>query len=402
MVSQRSERTQYQPESLRRITRFKWIVGLGLAVSFLLAPGIWLERQFFTPMPIADAFRPLPPPLDLVVLVALLALLGAALVANRPRPLIFAWVTLFALRTLWDQATWQPFILMYAFFLFTIAFAAWDGQPRDRDRNSAVLNTSRFIVVAIYIWSGFSKLSFGFVHYVLPELLQAAGVALPTELIVRIGLLFPLAEIAIALGLLLPRTRPLCLAAAIVMHAFVLLAVGPFGQNYNTIVWPWNVAMIAILLVLFRGARDVSPRAILLNRGFPLHLVAVALFGLLPGFSYLGLWPTYLSFRLYSDQYHWATISLTPAVRLKLPPRSRDEVMIGDDYGGYDGHLNVAYWSEHELGAIIPPEPSVFSEVARRVCALADHPLDVRLIITAPPDRWSGEETRTTRYCDAR
>lgn len=401
MVRQRSERKPNQPENLRRITRFKWIVGLGLAVSFLIAPGIWLERQFFTPMPIADAFRPLPPPLDLVVFVALLVLLGAILFARRPRPLILAWVVLFALRTLWDQATWQPFLLMYAFFLFTIAFAAWDEPQRDRNLNAAVLNTGRFVVVTIYVWSGLSKLSFGFVHFVLPELLQSAGVALPTALVVRLGLLFPLGEIAIGLGLLLPRTRHLCLAAAIFMHAFVLLAVGPLGQNYNTVVWPWNVAMIAILVVLFRGTAEVSARAIVFNRRFPLHLAAVALFGVLPGFSYLGLWPTYLSFRLYSDQYHWATISMTPAVRLKLPPRSREEVTVASDDDGYDGHLNVAYWSEHELGAIIPPEPRVFREVARRVCALADDPLDVRLVVTAPPDRWTGEETRTTRYCDA-
>jgi hypothetical protein len=281
-----------------------------------------------------------------------------------------------------------------------MAFAAWDGRKHDRDVNAAVLNTSRFIVVAIYIWSGLSKLSFGFVHFVLPELLQAAGIGLPAELVYRIGLLFPLSEIAIGLGLLVPRTRNLCLAAAICMHAFVLLAVGPFGQNYNAVVWPWNAAMIAILLVLFRGAPDVRPQAILLNRGFPVHLVALALFGVLPGLSYVGLWPTYLSFRLYSDQYHWATISMTPAVRLKLPPRSREEVTIANDGDGYDGHLNVAYWSEHELGAILPPEPRVFREVARRVCALADDPLDVRLVVTAPPDRWTGEETTTTRYCD--
>jgi hypothetical protein len=90
---------------------------------------------------------------------------------------------------------------------------------------------------------------------------------------------------------------------------------------------------------------------------------------------------------------------MTRAVQLELPPSSRQEVMQASA-DGYDGHLNVMYWSEHELGAFIPPEPGVFRAVARRVCALADDPLDVRLIITAPADRWTGEMTQTTIYCD--
>lgn len=377
----------------------KWILGLGLAASFLLAPGIWLERPFFTPIPIAGALNPVPPPFDLAVFVALLALLGAILLATRPRRLIFAWALLFTLRTFWDQATWQPFFLMFAFLLFATALVTWDEHEPDRDLSSAVLNTGRFTVVAIYIWSGLSKLSYGFVQSVLPVLLGAVGISLPTELIAPVGLLFPLGEIAIGLGLLWPRTRPLALGAAILMHAFILLALGPFGLNYNRVVWPWNMAMVAILLVLFRGASDVRAHAILLNRGFPLHVAAVALFGVLPGLSYLGLWPTYLSFRLYSEQYHQATISMTQTVQLKLPPRTRQEVILAsaDDY---DAHLDLMHWSEHELGAFIPPEPRVFRAVARRVCALADAPLDVRLIIAAPADRWTGEMRLITIYCD--
>jgi hypothetical protein len=208
-----------------------------------------------------------------------------------------------------------------------------------------------------------------------------------------------LGEIAIGLGLLWPRPRALALPAAILMHICILVAIGPFGLSYNRVVWPWNVAMIAIVLVLFRGAREVSAQAILLNRGFPLHVATVGLFAVLPGLSYLGLWPTYLSYRLYSEQCHQATISMTRAVQIKLPPRSRQEVMqVSVD--GYDGHLNLMYWSEHELGAFIPPEPDVFRAVARRVCALADDPLEVRLLNTAPADRWTGETTQTTTYCD--
>src|SRR5262249_17540213 len=77
MVTKREARKTNRPEKLRPITSLKWIVGVGLAVSFLLAPGIWLKRQFFTPMPIADAIRPLPPPLDLMLLGTLLVLLAA-------------------------------------------------------------------------------------------------------------------------------------------------------------------------------------------------------------------------------------------------------------------------------------------------------------------------------------
>lgn len=380
-----------------RVVAIERVVAVGLAVSLLLAPGLWLERRFFTPLPIARAWHPLPRPFDLAVLLTLTLMPLGTLFMKRPRAVILVWSALFVVRTCWDRATWQPFLLMYAFLFLATAWADWTGVTPARD--AAVLNVTRLVLCCVYVWSALSKLSYGFVHAVLPEMLQVARAWLPIESFVRVGWLFPLTELAIGLGLLFPRTRNAACVGAVLMHGCVLLSVGPLGNHYNMIVWPWNVAMIALVVLAFARTHALDARTILLARGTALRYPALLLFAILPGCSYIGLWPTYLSFRLYSDQYHWALISVSRSVYDKLPPasRSRLERTPADQYYA---SVSLAHWSEQDLGAFLPPEPSVFRDVANRICALAIDPHDVRLTILPPADRFTGRTAGVASYCD--
>jgi hypothetical protein len=93
------------------------------------------------------------------------------------------------------------------------AFADRDGTEPERERDAVVLNAARD-------W-------------------------MPASAWLSLGLLLPLAEAAIGVGLLFPRTRGVAWVGAVLMHALVLLSIGPVGRSYNAIVWPWNAAMIA-------------------------------------------------------------------------------------------------------------------------------------------------------------
>ncbi len=88
------------------------------------------------------------------------------------------------------------------------------------------------------------------------------------------------------------------MAGLIAMHACILLAIGPLGHNANTVVWPWNIAMILFLLLLFRHG-DPSASEILWG-STRFHRMALALLGLAPALSFFNVWDSYLSAALYS------------------------------------------------------------------------------------------------------
>ena len=67
------------------------------------------------------------------------------------------------------------------------------------------------------------------------------------------------------------------------MHLFILIAIGPLGRNFNVVVWPWNLAMIAFLLILFfRRTDEPTLHDIVWGRGFVFQKVALILFGVMP------------------------------------------------------------------------------------------------------------------------
>lgn len=357
------------------------IVG-GVLAAFLLAPRLWLAHPFFGPLPVFSWVPTLPPPLDLVVLVVLVALLVPLLVARRPRRWILLWCALFAARSLGDRLTWQPYFFQYFFMLLALAFAGRGDRP---DEDEKVLHAERLIVASVYLWSGVSKVDDTFLHGGILAVLEPIASQFPPALVVRLSFLVPGLEIAIALGLLLPRLRNGAVVLAILMHLSLLYVLGPFGQNYNRVVWPWNVVMILLLLLLFWRARRFGAADVLWTRGFAFQRVILALFTLAPGLSYVGLWDPYLSFRLYSYTYLMGTLHLREHVRQALPARTRTEVE-ASEHRGYAGRLVVPYWSEHELGAFAPPTSAVYRGIARKVCTLAREPADVLLVLDDPPD----------------
>ena len=63
-----------------------------------------------------------------------------------------------------------------------------------------------------------------------------------------------------------PRSRPRSRrqAAGVGTHRFVLLAIGPLGLPRNPVVWPWNLALILLVVALF--ARPETDRGVASRR----------------------------------------------------------------------------------------------------------------------------------------
>src|SRR5580704_10815414 len=240
--------------------------------GLLLSPKLWVSTRFYPLTLVAPFLKTLPYPLDYGFYILLLALLAVTAVAPRLSSLrwwIAAAVLLLAALCAQDQSRLQPWCYQYAFML--IALAAASGE--------ASLNVCRLIVAAIYFWSGAQKLNPYFAPGTFTWLAHPLAAHFPA-LAIKAGYAAPFVEMMCAIGLLTRRFRTPAIVALIAMHACILLAIGPLGHGFNTVVWPWNIAMVVFLLLLFRHS-ETSAREILWGRA-RFHRLAFVLFGLAP------------------------------------------------------------------------------------------------------------------------
>lgn len=356
------------PES--RILWVKITVGIGMLAGLLLSRHLWLSARSYPMTPVLPFLRPIGPPLDSTIFVALLLLLMAIVSAPRPKALVWAAIALAVTLALFDQSRWQPWFYQYLFMLIAVGL-----YPEGRD---APLDTCRLIVVCIYFWSGLQKLNPQFLGDVFPWMIEPIDRFLPAAILRPIGMAAPFLETGIGIALLSNRCRNIAVIGALAMHAFILLAVGPLGHNVNTVVWPWNLAMASLVVILFWRTNDFSSRNILWRKGFVFHLAVLVLFGIAPLFSFFNLWDNYLSSALYAGNRNAATLYLSDAVADKLPDAIQAYVT---ENGPNINELDLADWSWGELNVPPYPELRVYENVARTICGYATTPSQVKMVV---------------------
>jgi hypothetical protein len=351
---------------------------LGLLAGFALSPKLWLSSRFYPLTPVWSFLKPLPFPADYVVLFALVALLLALIFA--PRREIFAAVfVMIALLALQDQSRWQPWFYQYVFMLLAIALAG-------SNRHAAAFNTCCLVIAATYIWSGLAKLNPKFISDIFPAFLEPfiARRLVPEQwLLPRLAFVLafvaPFLECAVGVGLLIRRIRPAALFYAIVMHVFILIALGPLGRSFNAVIWPWNLAMIAFLLILFfRRTDDPTLQDIVWGRGFAFQKVVLILFGILPALSVFHLWDDYLSSALYSGNVDSGVVYLSDDAFESLPDKIEDYVF---EEGPNLSSLDINHWSFLEMNVPAYPESRIFRNVVRQICGYVSNGSGVELVV---------------------
>jgi hypothetical protein len=349
-----------------RLAGLRAVVAAGLMAGLLLSPRLWVSTRFYPLTPVAPFLKTLPYPLDYGVYILLLALLAVTAVApglSSLRWWIAAAVLLLATLCAQDQSRLQPWCYQYAFMLIALAAASTDTS----------LNVCRLIVAAIYFWSGAQKLNPYFAPGTFTWLAHPLAAHFPA-LAIKAGYAAPFVEMACAVGLLTRRFRTPAIVGLIAMHACILLAIGPLGHAFNTVVWPWNIAMVVFLLLLFRHSEARAGE--ILWGPARVHRVAFVLFGLAPALSFFNLWDSYLSAALYSGNKNQGAIYMTEAVAEHLPDEVDDDV--SEEADGID-KLLVNDWSFDELNAPAYPEIRIYRNVARKLCGFAVKASDVRL-----------------------
>jgi hypothetical protein len=278
-----------------RLRYLRILIVVAFLGGMLFSHKLWfgVGRSF----PRTPIISSLPDSLSLLeFLLSPLLLIVLVFIAFRRNPTCFIVIalTLLALLIFLDQARLQPWVYQYSVILGFLAF-----QSRHSSMGPTSLAACQIAVAAQYFWSGVQKLNWSFGHKILPEMLVSIGINQPATLLRSLsflGLMVALTEASIGLALLRRRTRSVAVVAAIGMHVVLLLLL--IMSNQNSVVWPWNVAMIVIVGVLFWQAGGYSMRS-LGRESYPLGLV-LAIYCLAPALSFVGFWDLYLSSALYS------------------------------------------------------------------------------------------------------
>ncbi|MGV3614857.1 MAG: hypothetical protein ACO1SV_05930 [Fimbriimonas sp.] len=357
---------------LRSLLLFRWALCAMLLATGALCPRLWLPVRTFPTVPALSGLPDLPVALGFALPALLVVGILAVALLPEPRLAIYATLALGGLLMLFDINRLQPWAFQAMLLLLALAPVRWRDGDSERARQAWAL--CGFILATTYFWSGIQKANLSFANVIFPWFLQPFGLG-------RLQSLWPVAPIFEATAgvlLFLPRTRLWGLIAVTGMHAFLLAALGPMGQNYNSAIWPWNVAMPPMAFALFYRKGTSIP-----NRVWrpALGKAVAVLAGLMPALNFAGLWDDTLSASLYSGRSHEGFLFMSEAAAQSLPEDVKPFVERRPDRTAID----FIRWSLRDLNAPPYPEPRVYRDLARKLRASNAHPEDLKLIVKKRP-----------------
>lgn len=366
-----------------RIFWLKVVLGASLISGLLLSHRLWFGTRYFPPSPVFINIFPLPVIFGTLLFSALVILLVLIIFSPKPKKFILSVLVISVIFIFFDQSRLQPWFYQYFFMLGALAFFSWDKH--DLEKRNYTLNICRLIIGSIYFYSGLHKINPFFILNSFPWMVGPIVHLLPTGLKffpLIFGPLVPFIEMGIGIGLLTKKYRKAAIILALVMMGFVLFTIGPWGLSWNSVVWPWNIAMVLFVLILFWKVEYFAFKDILWAKKFPFQKVVLILFTIMPIFSFFGVWDSYPSFNLYSGNVNNAEIYISDAVKDKLPlviQKYASEVEINKN------NLNFTKWSLEELNIPVYPEPRVYKDITRGICKYTDKENDVTLVIKGKP-----------------
>lgn len=265
---------------------------------FWLITKIWSFKTWIT-----DRIYPVIPPLDIVKNVpgfvhlfafgfSLLALLLILFKENR-----LLLISLFLSEILscsLDTVRWQPWEYMYLCILLIMIINF--HKPKN------IILLVHLFLVSVYVFSGLHKLNRSFLSLAWMNMILIDFFGLSMDVILKyklffVGLLIPIVELALAILLLISKSKRKISYVLMGIHVVILIVIGPFGLQHNSVVWFWNLAMIGMLLIIY-----VKPIDSVTNSFCTSNFYWFVLWFIMPVFSFFGHWYQYFSFNLYSGK----------------------------------------------------------------------------------------------------
>jgi hypothetical protein len=305
---------------------------------------LWSQRSAPPNLPLVDA-------LSFIAWGPLLVVLCIATVV-RPRWGAPGFVVALAVACLGDQMRVQPGVVSIAILMTAPAFG---------ESGRAI---ARWHLCSLWLWAGLNKLlSSGWAEgdaTFIAESLGRPGVS------GAVTVVLPAIELGLGLTALWPRLWNATAVGAVLLHAGVVVTLSPLFGDWNSSVWPWNIAVAVTAPLLFLRRNEDSL--------FPSRPVVVGAAVLLayPVLFYVGVGDAYLSHNLYTSNTATAEIC----------PSSDDEC------------TNDAFFTWGELNVPFPPEPRLFRQAFDLVCAPGD-----QLVVIGRQTRFDSTPSRETVTC---
>jgi hypothetical protein len=360
-----------------RLKLVKTTAAAGMLLSFLCSVNLWAGHRWLPVCPLFEEFS-INPPFDFILFALEIILLLMLLISSKPRPIIFFILLLNAVYILLDQNRLQPWFYLYNSIFMVLFFYNWRIDNINAYHSFFVILQLCF--ASVYIFSGLQKINPNFITDTYSWFIQPLSTfASPRQMgfLTKTGGVIPYLEIFIGLGLLIKQLRFLAIPLLIIMHLIILLLMGPLGNNYNMVVWPWNIIMIVLALLLFSGSTLERYFSFSILLKVPVFYLVIALFWVLPALNLRNHWETYLSFSLYSGNTHNAKILLSDEAYEKLPLYVKH--FVSEEAGLHV--LNPKLWCLNELKVPLYPEKRIFEKVTEHVIHLTNTSSeDVKLV----------------------
>ncbi len=337
---------------------------------------LWLATREYPLVPICPSWPVLPTAFGPLLLGVTLLSLLSAVKFFRPAIIFFLLAILYLYGC--DQNRGQPWLYLY-----------WVMLLLNLLPEQTALAACRIALSLVYLWAGVQKLNATFFTAISGWFVQpATDWGLPNTVVTGLRAavwLTPFLEMFIGVGIWIPKTRWPAIAVAAVLHVAALVFLGPLGHDVNLVVWPWNLAMVALLVVMFGGKECAAlPQALRELRRSACGTVAVGLFGLLPVLSFFGWWDSYFSFALYSGNLAKADLYVTETFRDRLPPRFQTYVHPVENFNPafqLPFVFEHPHWAADQLGVPPLPEQRGYAVMFRHLAAYAANDGDCRMIV---------------------
>lgn len=334
--------------SIEKRTHYLKIIALiflltGIALSFKL----WLSNRYFPLVPVFDFIPALASPFDSIVLFmfilsSILQLLMPQIKASK----CLFWICA-GILVITDINRIQPW-----FYLYILILSISDFIKSETDKISLI----KLILASVYFYSGWHKLNPEYFNSVIDWFIQPfyTETNLIYKVLFFIGSLIPIIEMACALALLSGIYVKKAVYAAISIHLLILISTGPLGHNYNSVIWPWNIFMPIALFLSFTSAENENLflhfRKQIIEKSLTTYFIFFI--SIMPFLNSFNLWPSYMSWNLYSGNTENARMYLGEKVSTYFSP-AFDDIMKDCYDAPYT--INPKKWALKELN--VPPFP---------------------------------------------
>ena len=378
-------------ERLRLVVR---ALAASILACLAFSGKLWLSARLYPLVPVLGVVPPFPWPLDLFVLALLVGLLVGLVARPLSWPLAAAVVGLFALLFAQDQSRlWPSFYQFFLLLLLLLAHRPGGGEPAA----ARTLHGMRFVLAAVYFWGGVQKLTPHFFREEFPWFVRPLTDLLPGPVpwLPVLGLAAAVGEALLGIGLLTRRFRRIALGEALLMHAVILVCIGPLRGDWNDSAWIWSLATAGLAWLLVRAAEPFRLATMFAasRAANVAPAVVVVLAGILPVLDNFNRWDSALSFNVYTGNTRVGHVVMPPGSAARLPREIAAHALSVGEMEVLD--LNA--WAMQEFNAGTYPADRVFRALLADICGRLGEPT-VELVVVEKAS-WLAPKTPRRETC---